>query len=101
MDRRGKRTVIDLARQPQFDFDEAQHSHSFSYPEYQWSLLPARFVAELIDFAIAGVIYTILIVATFMQMPEGAVLDRRVAGVYMAGFLVLVAVYYLLFMLSA
>ncbi len=34
-------------------------------------------------------------------MPGGASVDRRVAGIYTIGFLLLVGVYFLLFMLSA
>src|SRR5262245_7333038 len=102
MDRKPRRTIIDLsARQPEFDFDEAEHSLPFTFPEYQRGILPARFAAELIDFIIAALVYVILIVATFMQMPDGISLDRRIAGIYAAGFLVLAGVYFLLFMLSA
>jgi uncharacterized RDD family membrane protein YckC len=102
MERKPRRTIIDLsARQPEFDFEEAEHSLPFTFPEYQRRILPARFAAELIDFIIAALVYVILIVATFMQMPDGISLDRRVAGIYAAGFLVLAGVYFLLFMLSA
>ena len=34
-------------------------------------------------------------------MPEGATFDRRIVGIYAAGFLLLMGVYFLLFMLSA
>ncbi|SRR5213593_1862170 len=102
MDRKAKRTIIDLSgRQPELDFEEAEHSPPFTFPEYQRSVLPDRFAAGLIDFGIVGIAYIIFIVSTFLQMPEGAPLDRRIAGIYAAGFLILVGVYFLLFMLSA
>ena len=46
-------------------------------------------------------IYLVFIIATFLEMPEAAALDRRIAGIYGAGFLLLVAIYFFLFMLSA
>jgi uncharacterized RDD family membrane protein YckC len=100
MDRKPRRIDIS-ARQPEFDFEEAEHSPSFTFADYQLRLLPERFAAELIDFGIAAAVYVIFIVATMTQMPEGITFEKRVAGVYVAGFLVLVGVYFLLFMLSA
>jgi len=46
-------------------------------------------------------IYLVFIIATFLEMPDAAALDRRLAGLYGAGFLLLVAIYFFLFMLSA
>ena len=102
MDRKPRRTIIDISsRQPQFDFEEAEHSLPFTFPDYQRQLLPERFAAEVIDFAIAAAVYLIFVAATVSQMPEGIPVEKRLAGIYMAGFLVLAGVYFLLFMLSA
>src|SRR5262245_36307269 len=102
MDRKMKRTIIDISQdQPELDFDEAALSPPFTFPEYQRSLLPARFTADLIDMGLVAVVYILFVVATYTQMPAGATLDRRIAGVYAAGFLLLLGVYFLLFMLSA
>jgi uncharacterized RDD family membrane protein YckC len=102
MDRKIKRTIIDISRdQTELDFDEAELSQPFTFPEYQRSLIMDRFLADLTDMGIVAVIYFLFIATTYMQMPAGASLDRRVAGIYTAGFLFLVGVYFLLFMLSA
>ena len=100
MDRKPRRIDI-AARQPVLDFDEAEHTLPFTMPDYQRGLLLSRFASELIDLGIAAVVYLVFIIATISQMPEGISLDNRVAGIYAAGFLVLVGVYFLLFMLSA
>src|SRR5690349_7553473 len=102
MDRKPRRTVIDISSsQPEFDFDEGAHSPPFTLPEYQRAILPQRFVAEVIDFGIAAVVYVIFLVITLVQLPESVGLDKRLIGIYAAGFLVLVGVYFLIFMLSA
>src|SRR5262245_61491783 len=50
MDRKPKRTIIAISEdQPQFDFDEAELSLPFTYPEYQRALLSSRFMADLTD----------------------------------------------------
>jgi uncharacterized RDD family membrane protein YckC len=64
-------------------------------------LLQARFAADLIDMAIVALIYVVFIAVTYFQMPTPASLDRRVVGIYAVGFLLLVGIYFLLFMLSA
>ncbi len=61
----------------------------------------ARAAAGATDFGIVAAIYLVFIIATFLEMPEAAALDRRIAGIYGAGFLLLVAIYFFLFMLSA
>ena len=102
MDRKTKRTIIAIAHdQPGLDFDEAELSPPFTYPEYQRSLLSSRFLADLTDLAIVGVIYTLFLVTTYLQFPGRVILDRRMAGIYGAGFLLLFGVYFILFMLSA
>lgn len=102
MDRKPRRTIIDVTQdQSELDFDEAQLSLPFTYPEYQRSLLSSRAMADLTDMGIVAVIYILFIVATYMKMPGGNSLDRRIVGIYGAGFLLLVGVYFLLFMLSA
>ena len=97
-----KRTIIDISQdQPELDFDEAALSLPFTFPEYQRSLLSARFAADLIDIGIVAVVYILFVIISYLQMPAGAALDRRIAGIYTAGFLLLIGVYFLLFMLSA
>ncbi len=99
---RKKRTVISIEEhQPELDFEEAEHSPSFTFPEYQGDILTSRLAAGLADFAIAGGIYLIFVIVTYLQMPSGVpLLDRRVLGIYGAGYLLLVAIYFFLFMLS-
>jgi uncharacterized RDD family membrane protein YckC len=102
MDRKIKRTFIAISQhQPELDFDEAELSPSFTFPEYQRKLLSERFLADLTDIGIIGLIYILFIVATYLQVPDGGVLNRRAAGIYGAGFLMLFGVYFVLFMLSA
>lgn len=101
MDRKLKRTIIDITQdQPELDFDEAALSPPFTFPEYQRSLLSSRYIADVIDIGIVAVVYVLFILTTYLQMPAGAVFDRRTAGIYSAGFLLLIGVYFLLFMLS-
>jgi uncharacterized RDD family membrane protein YckC len=100
MDRKPRRIDIST-RQPELDFEEAEHTLPFTMTDYQRDLLPARFAAELTDFGIAAGVYVIFLLATLSQMPEGVPFDKRVAGIYVAGFFVLAGVYFLLFMLSA
>jgi uncharacterized RDD family membrane protein YckC len=100
MERKTRRTVIDIAQhQSTIDFDEAELSPPFIFPEYQKELLARRYAADAIDIAIVATIYLIFVGVTFLQMPEPT-LDKRTAGVYIAGLLVLTGVYFLLFMLS-
>src|SRR6185436_20477459 len=102
MDRKSKRTIIDISQyQPGLDFEEAELSPPFTFPEYQRGLIGARFAADLTDMAIVAGMYLVFVTMTYLQMPSGAELDRRILGIYAAGFLVLVGVYFLLFMLSA
>jgi uncharacterized RDD family membrane protein YckC len=102
MDRKTKRTIIDISQyQPGLDFEEAELSPPFTFPEYQRGLLTARFAADLTDMGIVAAIYSLFVATTYFQMPAGAALDRRIFGIYAAGFLLLVGVYFLLFMLSA
>jgi uncharacterized RDD family membrane protein YckC len=102
MDRKMKRTIIDITQdQPELDFDEAALSPPFTFPEYQRSLLSERYMADAIDVGIVAVVYSLFIVTTYLQMPGGILFDRRLAGIYTAGFLLLMGVYFLLFMLSA
>jgi len=46
-------------------------------------------------------VYIPFMLLTYTQMPSGISLDRRVIGIYGAGYLLLTGVYFLLFMLSA
>jgi uncharacterized RDD family membrane protein YckC len=102
MDRKIKRTIIDISQdQPELDFDEAALSLPFTFPEYQRNLLSARLTADLTDMGIVAGIYLLFVVVTWFQMPEAATMDRRIVGIYAAGFLLLMGIYFLLFMLSA
>ncbi|HET9942133.1 MAG TPA: RDD family protein, partial [Terriglobia bacterium] len=69
--------------------------------EYQRSLLSSRFLADLTDMGIVAGVYLLFVAVTYFQMPESATVDRRIVGVYIAGFLLLLGIYFLLFMLSA
>ena len=102
MDRKSKRTVISIEEiQPELDFEEAEQSLPFTFPEYQGELLVSRIMAGLMDFGIVALIYSVLIITTLLEMPESFAVDRRVLGIYGAGFFLLAAVYFFLFMLSA
>src|SRR5436190_20903967 len=102
MDRKSKRTIIDISQdQPELDFEEAELSLPFTFPEYQRGLLSSRFAADLTDIGIVAAVYSLFVATTYLQMPDGAAMDRRMLGIYAAGFLLLVGVYFLLFMLSA
>ena len=49
MERKPRRTVIDISQhQSKIDFEEAELSPPFTFPEYQRSLLIPRFVADVI-----------------------------------------------------
>src|SRR3990172_4729243 len=102
MERKHKRTIIALEEaQPKLDFEEAEHSPPFSFPEYQRKLLLPRLAAGATDLLIAGLVYSVFVITTLREMPEGTALDRRIVGIYGAGFFVLVVIYFFLFMLSA
>jgi uncharacterized RDD family membrane protein YckC len=100
---RKKRTVISIEDvQPEFDFEEAAASLPFTFPDYQRELIVSRLAAGAMDFAIVGAVYLVFILVTYFQMPAGApVLDKRIIGIYGAGYLLLVAIYFFLFMLSS
>jgi uncharacterized RDD family membrane protein YckC len=100
---RKKRTVISIEDvQPEFDFEEASHSLPFTFPQYQRHLIGSRFAAGAADFMIVGLAYLLFVLVTYFEMPAGApVLDKRIAGIYGVGYLLLVAIYFFLFMLSS
>ena len=102
MDRKHKRTIIAIDEyQPELDFEEAEHSLPFTFPEYQKSMIAPRLEAGIADFGIVAGIYLIFLITTFVQMPENAFMDRRVLGIYGAGYLLLAVIYFFLFMVSA
>ncbi len=102
MERKQKRTIIALDEyQPELNFEEAEHSQPFSFPEYQRELLWPRLAAGAADLLIVAAIYSLFLLATLTEMPQGAELDRRIGGIYIAGFFLLVVIYFFLFMLSA
>ena len=101
MERKTRRTVIDIAQhQPTLNFEEAELSPPFTFPEYQRDLLFTRFAADITDIAIVAGVYLIFVGVTVLQMPEPG-MDKRIGGIYIAGLLILVGVYFSLFMLSA
>jgi len=101
MDRK-KRTIISIEEhQPEFDFEEAEHSLPFTFPEYQLELIGRRFTAGATDFGIVGLVYVAFVIVTYFQMPADVLLfDKRILGIYGVGYLLLVAIYFFLFMLS-
>jgi uncharacterized RDD family membrane protein YckC len=102
MERKAKRTVISIEEyQPQFDFEEAEQSPPFTFPEYQRELITARVTAGAVDLAVVAVIYVVFLLTTFLEMPETASLDKRVLGIYGVCYFALFTVYLFLFMLSA
>lgn len=103
MDRKSKRTVISLEDecQPELDFEEAEHSLPFTFPEYQRDLIIPRITAGATDLGIVAAVFLIFLVTTFTQMPDGFSPDKRVLGIYGVCFFALVAIYFFLFMLSA
>jgi uncharacterized RDD family membrane protein YckC len=97
-----KRTVISIQEyQPTFDFEEAEHAPQFTAPEYQRQLLGPRIAAGVTDLAIVAAVFVIFLVATYLEMPENFMPDRRVLGVYGLCYFSLVDIYLFLFMLSA
>jgi uncharacterized RDD family membrane protein YckC len=102
MERKAKRTVISIEEyQPHFDFEEAEQSPPFTFPEYQRALISARITAGAVDLAVVAVIYVVFLLTTFLEMPETASLDKRVLGIYGVCYFALFTVYLFLFMLSA
>jgi uncharacterized RDD family membrane protein YckC len=102
MERKAKQTVISLEEyQPHFDFEEAEQSPPFTFPEYQRDLIIARITAGAVDLAVVAVIYVVFLLTTFLEMPETASLDKRVLGIYAVCYFALFTVYLFLFMLSA
>src|ERR1041385_8327953 len=96
-----KRTIISIQEsQPTFDFEEAEHVPPFTLPEYQRQLLGSRIAAGITDLLIVAGIYMIFLLTTYLQMPDNFTPDRRVLGIYGVGYFSLVAIYFLLFMLS-
>jgi uncharacterized RDD family membrane protein YckC len=101
MDQKHNRTIIAIEEQPQLDFDEAENSQPFTFPDYQRELISHRIFAGVTDVGIVAAIYIVFVLTTFIEMPEAVSADRTVFGVYAIGFLLLIAIYFLLFMLSA
>ena len=101
-ERKSKRTVISIQEyQPELDFEEAEHSPPFTFPEYQRELIVPRIAAGLTDVGVVAAIFIIFLVTTYVEMPDSLSLDRRVLGIYGVCFFALVSIYLFLFMLSA
>ena len=102
MEPKKPRTIIDISQyQPQLDFDEAELFPPFAFPDYQRSILGTRFLADLTDLCVVAAIYGLFIAITYFQMPDSVSFDRRLFGVYAAGYILFVGVYFFLFMLSS
>ena len=102
VERKSKRTVISIREyQPQLDFEEAEHSPAFTFPEYQQELLGLRIAAGATDFGIVAAVFILFLITTLFEMPDNFVPDRRVLGIYGVCFFALVAIYFFLFMISA
>jgi uncharacterized RDD family membrane protein YckC len=96
-----KRTVISIQEyQPEFNFEEAEHSPQFTFPEYQRELLAQRIAAGLTDLGIVAAVFVIFLIATYFEMPDNVGADRRVLAIYGVCYFALVAVYLFLFMLG-
>lgn len=101
MERKSKRTVISIEEyQPEFNFEEAEHSPAFTFPEYQRDVVVPRITAGIIDMSIVAVVYVIFIAATIVEMPENFTPDKRMLGVYGLCYFALVGIYFFLYMLS-
>jgi uncharacterized RDD family membrane protein YckC len=100
MEKNSKRTVIDIS-QPQLDFDEAAMYPRFAFPDYQRGLLSTRCIADLIDLGVVAGVYSVFVAATFFELVPGSLFDRRILGAYLAGYFILVGVYFFLFMMSS
>ena len=99
--RKGRRRIIDLSKiQPALDFDEAAHAAEFTLPSYQRGMLIVRAYAFLVDILIVSGVYLIFVVATVSEMSAATPLDRTILGIYGAAYLLFLAVYFFLFMLS-
>lgn len=101
-ERKSKRTIISIEDyQPQLDFEEAEHSLPFTFPEYQRELLGPRIAAGVTDLGVVATVYIVFLITTFVEMPENFSIDKRVLGIYGLCYFALVAIYFFLFMLSA
>jgi uncharacterized RDD family membrane protein YckC len=102
MQRKGRRTLIDISRiQPGLDFDDDDYTAEFTLPDYQRRILVPRVYALLTDMAIVLGMFVVFVVATVSEMPMPLDVNRRIFGIYGAAFLLLLAVYFFLFMLSS
>jgi len=103
MQRKTRRTLIDISTQPGLDFrgESEDLQAEFVLPRYQRSLLRARAYALGTDVMIVFAMFVIFLGATLLEMPAGATIDRAVLGVYLAAYLVLFVVYMMISMLMA
>src|SRR4051794_35655424 len=99
---RKKSTVISIEEyQPHFDFEEAEQSPPFTFPEYQRDLIIPRLTAGVVDLAVVAAIYILFVVTTLVEMPDNFTFDKRVLGIYGVCYFALFTIYLFLFMLSA
>jgi uncharacterized RDD family membrane protein YckC len=100
MQRKSRRTVIDISTQPGLDFRGESIEAEFTRPRYQERLLVPRACALVVDLAIVFAMFVLFLAATLSEMPGDLPINRVVLGAYGAAYLVLVVVYLSLFMLS-
>jgi uncharacterized RDD family membrane protein YckC len=103
MQRKTRRTLIDISTQPGLDFSEqSEHTGAeFVHPGYQRALLASRAYALGTDLMIVFAMFIVFLGATLLEMPSPATIDGAVLGVYASSYLILFVVYMTLFMLSA
>ena len=100
MERKDRRTVIDISRQPGLDFDHDNFDAEFTLPRYQQRLLLTRTYALLTDLGIVFALFLLFLLATLSEMAGPLSINRTVLGIYGAAYLILLVAYLSLFMLS-
>jgi uncharacterized RDD family membrane protein YckC len=100
MQRKSRRTIIDISRQPGLDFDHANFDAEFTLPHYQQRLLLTRTYALLTDLSIVFGLFMLFLMATLSEMAGPLKINRTVLGIYGAAYLILLVAYLSLFMFS-
>jgi uncharacterized RDD family membrane protein YckC len=101
MQKRGRRTMIDISRiQPGLDFDDDAYAPEFTLPHYQRRLLLPRAYALLTDLGIVFGLFLVFVLASLSEMTRPFAFERRLVGIYGAAYVIFVIVYLALFMLG-
>lgn len=100
MQRKSRRTVIGISRQPGLDFDHDNFDAEFTFPHYQQSLLLSRTYALLMDLSIVFGLFVIFLLATLSEMAGPITINRSVLGIYASAYLILLVAYLSLYMIS-